>query len=315
MPTPTDPVPDDVRRWIDQQAEGERDDLARAWALAGLADAPDARPEATDDAWHSLAPLLDAPAPRPARRAPDRAPARSARWSRRAATVAVLLAVVAVAGTLAWLRPETVRAGAEVAVVALPDGSEVTLAPGSELAFRRGLAGGTRRVSLEGQGHFDVASDGRPFVVETFNARVEVLGTVFDVSAWPGAPETAVALVEGSVRLRSAAGGAVTLAPGQASRVFGGGAPTAPMPADVEAVTAWRAGGFAVVDAPLAAVAAAVAARYETAVRLGPGVDGARRLTLFLPDAASADSVLGDVTAYLDLRLSAGPGGFDLLAR
>ena len=223
-----------------------------------------------------------------------------------------LVAATALVAVVA-LRPVTVEAEGAVLEVALPDGSTATLAPGSEVSYRRGMWGGTRRVEVEGQVALEVAADGRPFVAETFNAEVEVLGTVFDVLAWPGT-ETAVALVEGSVRLRSA-GGEVVLEPGRVSRVVGEGAPTPPVPVDLEAVTAWQRGGFAVVDAPLEVVAAAVAARFGPTIGLGAGVDAGQRLTLFLPTAETADAVLADVAAYLDLRLQAGPGRYDLLAR
>ncbi|WP_420455301.1 FecR family protein [Rubrivirga sp.] len=330
--------PPDVRAWIDRQAAPDRAPLARAWAVAGLAaDAP--APDA-DAAWARLDAALDggigtsvpttSPLPlgegqgeggriaAPARRAsrpttrPNRSPIHHSRWLSRWTASVALAAVVALAVVVGG-RVE-VRAEGTVAEVALPDGSTVALAPGSEVAFRRGLWGGTRRVALDGQGLFEVASDGRPFVVETGNAEVEVLGTVFDVLSWPSTDETAVTLVEGSVRLRSA-GGAVTLDPGEVSRVAGAGAPTPPVATDVEAVTAWRRGGFSVVDAPLATVAAAVEGRFGRAVRLGAGVDPGRRLTLFLPDADSADAVLGDVAAYLDLRFSVGSDGYALLAR
>ena len=95
----------------------------------------------------------------------------------------------------------------------------------------------------------------------------------------------------------------------------GARAPTSPAPADVEAAAAWRAGGFSVVDAPLRVVAAAVEGRFGRPVALAPGVDGARRLTLYLPTAETADAVLGDVAAYLDLRLQATPDGFTLRPR
>ena len=315
-------MPPDVRRWIGRQDEAERDALARTWALAGLAGSVPAPPD-TDAAWTRLEALLDAPgpgleAPGPARasRRRDRpAAARGPVRLRRAVPVAALAAAVAaVVAVGLWLRPVTVAAGPEVAAVTLPDGSEVTLAPGARLRYRRGLRGDARRVGLDGQGYFAVDSGSRPFVVETFNAEVEVLGTAFDVLAWPGAGETAVALAEGRVRLRGG-GAEVALEPGEVSRVAGGGAPTPPVRADVEAVAAWRAGAFSVVDAPLAVVAEALEARFGRPVRLGAGVEAGRRLTLFLPSADSADAVLRDVAAYLDLRLQSGPDGYTVLPR
>lgn len=312
MSTAPPDIPTDVRRWLDRQGAADRDALAQTWALAALA-APRTPSPDTEAAWERLVARLDAP--RTARRsAPDRGPA--AIRARRALWPALALAAV-VAGAAAvglWLRPTAVAAGSAVASVALPDGSAVTLAPGSALRYRRRLGGSVRRVRVDGQALFEVARDGRPFVAETFNAEAEVLGTTFDVSAWPAAGETTVTLVEGAVRLRGRAG-AVVLAPGEASRVAGTAPPTPPGRVDVAAVTAWQTGGFAVVDAPLAAVAAAVEGRYGRPVRLGPAVDPSQRLTLFLPQAETAEAVLGDVAAYLGLRLQAGPGRYDLLTR
>ena len=299
-----DALPPDLDAWLDRQPDA--DGLRRTWALAALAEPP--APGTTDAAWSRLNVALDAP---PARGAADRpaAPSRRARWLAGAA----LLAAVAVAVGLA---PVTARADGAVAEVRLPDGSEVALAPGSEVRYRRGMWGATRRARLTGHAEFHVRADGRPFRVETFNATVGVLGTTFDVRAWPdaAAPETAVALVEGSVRLSDARGRAVVLAPGQASRVAGG-APTAPAPVDLALVAAWRAGGFAIADAPLGTVAQALQAQFGRPVRLGDRVDPGRRLTLYLPHATSAEPVLRDVAAYLDLRLQMGPEGYDLLAR
>ena len=335
------PLPPDVREWVGRQDDA--DGLARAWALAALADDPrvDAGPPPdTDAAWSRLNALLDAADPADVGRVgadpvqtglrawqrrgrpglavdrPTAGPAAPVRPFplRRAAFPAAALAALAVVALALWPRATTLTAGADALVAALPDGSEVTLAPGSELRYRRGVLGRERRASLEGQGYFDVEPSDRPFVVRTFNAEVEVLGTEFDVSAWAGAPETAVALVEGRVEVR-AGSGAVTLVPGQLTRVRGAGAPTAPVDADVGAVAAWRSGGFSVVDAPLAAVAAAVEGRYGRPVELGPGVDGDRPLTLYLPTADAADAVLGDVAAYLGFRLQVGPDRYRLLPR
>lgn len=302
-------LPPDLLAWIDRQPAGDRDGLRQTWALAGTAAPP---PPDTDAAWDRLDILLDAPthaaSARPAADRPAAHP-RRARWA--VAAVTALAAVALAVG----LRDVTVRADGAVAEVTLPDGSHIALAPGTEIRYRRGLWGDTRRVELAGQALFEIQADGRAFRVETFNATVEVLGTIFDVRAWPDAPapETAVALAEGSVRL-TAAGESVTLAPGQATRVTDG-APTAPAAINVASVTAWRGGGFSIVDAPLGTVAQALQARFGRPVRLGPGVDPGRRLTLFLPRADSAETVLRDVAAYFDLRLRLQPDGYDLLVR
>ncbi len=63
--------------------------------------------------------------------------------------------------------------------VVLPDGTNVTLAPGSSLKFRMKE---TREVKMDGKVYFDVARDeSRPFEVDADGAFVRVLGTEFMV--------------------------------------------------------------------------------------------------------------------------------------
>ena len=83
----------------------------------------------------------------------------------------------------------------------LPDDSKVWLNQGSTLYVPRGMSGRIRRVRLSGEGYFEVSKDvDRPFVVETGDFDVEVLGTKFTVSAYEGEPAAAY-LSEGCVKV------------------------------------------------------------------------------------------------------------------
>lgn len=81
----------------------------------------------------------------------------------------------------------------------LPDGSKVWLNKDSRLYYSKGLDGRKRVVRLEGEGYFDVAKDkDRPFIVESPDMDVEVLGTRFTLSAYENEP-VSVYLAQGSV--------------------------------------------------------------------------------------------------------------------
>ncbi len=69
--------------------------------------------------------------------------------------------------------------------VTLPDGSTVLLAQGGKLTRNRFNWGKRqRKISIEGEGFFDIHRDTtRPFIVETQQSRIEVLGTSFRVVA------------------------------------------------------------------------------------------------------------------------------------
>jgi ferric-dicitrate binding protein FerR (iron transport regulator) len=64
------------------------------------------------------------------------------------------------------------------------------------------FTGKEREVGLTGQAYFDVSSDrSRPFKVKIGKAVVEVLGTQFDVMAYPDDPAGKITLLKGSVKV------------------------------------------------------------------------------------------------------------------
>jgi ferric-dicitrate binding protein FerR (iron transport regulator) len=84
----------------------------------------------------------------------------------------------------------------------LPDGTKVCMNARSELKYPAIFADGHRKVTLKGEAFFEVAHEqAKPFIVETELCDVEVLGTIFNVQAYPGSGETSTILLEGQVRL------------------------------------------------------------------------------------------------------------------
>ena len=93
--------------------------------------------------------------------------------------------------------------GGEYSVV-LGDGTSVCLNSESELRYPVQFDCGERRVFLRGEGYFEVAKDPEhPFVVEVEDAKIEVLGTIFNVSGYAEEERVVTTLVEGVVRLSS----------------------------------------------------------------------------------------------------------------
>ena len=98
----------------------------------------------------------------------------------------------------------------------LEDGTVVWLNSASELEIPTFFLGDERRVRLTGEAYFEVARDeSRPFRVEAQGVTVRVLGTKFNVAAYPDEENTATTLVEGRVRLANLAGKEVELKPGE----------------------------------------------------------------------------------------------------
>jgi transmembrane sensor len=84
----------------------------------------------------------------------------------------------------------------------LPDGSMVWLNAGSRLNYEKIKQSGLREVYLTGEAFFDVVKNpARPFIIHTATIDVKVLGTSFNVKAYPGDKTTETSLIHGSVEV------------------------------------------------------------------------------------------------------------------
>lgn len=92
--------------------------------------------------------------------------------------------------------------GSKVIDIVLSDGSHVWLNSGSTLTFPAVFGGSQRKVIIEGEAYLDVAHNAaKPFVVETGNFRIQVVGTGFNVNAYEDDPLSKITLLKGSVRV------------------------------------------------------------------------------------------------------------------
>lgn len=87
--------------------------------------------------------------------------------------------------------------------VMLPDGSLVKLNAESALTFYSAYNKNDRKVDLSGEAFFDVQKSKKPFIVSTNDQRVTVLGTKFNIKAYPNELETTTKLLRGSVKVNS----------------------------------------------------------------------------------------------------------------
>ncbi|MCD6178699.1 MAG: FecR domain-containing protein [Bacteroidales bacterium] len=87
--------------------------------------------------------------------------------------------------------------------VELADGTIVHLNGNSSLVYPVEFSEETRSVKLTGEAYFDVKSDKQhPFVIETNNARIQVLGTSFNVKALNSQGDVEVMVTSGKVSLQ-----------------------------------------------------------------------------------------------------------------
>jgi transmembrane sensor len=87
----------------------------------------------------------------------------------------------------------------------LSDGTKVWLNAASSIRYPVCFGDKERRVAVVGEAYLEVAKDAaHPFIVTTRQSNITVLGTSFDVKAYPDEPADKTSLVEGLVRVSAA---------------------------------------------------------------------------------------------------------------
>ena len=134
-------------------------------------------------------------------------------------------------------------ANGETYQVRLPDGSVIWLNSASSVTYAPNLLSkGKRFVKLTGEGFFEVAKDAsHPFVVETGNQQVEVLGTHFNINSYQDEPTIETTLLEGSVKVLSD-GNQKLIRPGE--QVVNANRSLKIKEVNVEQVVDWKEGDF-----------------------------------------------------------------------
>lgn len=163
---------------------------------------------------------------------------------------------------------QTPRSG--VFQVTLSDGTVVWLNADSRLTYPIRFAE-SRQVVLQGEAYFEVAKDHhRPFQVTVLGTNgekpttVDVLGTHFNVKAYPGAGDIRTTLLEGAVRVRHGGSNKV-LKPGQQATVRNTRSDDEIQVKQVAAQEAvdWRDGFFRADDIPASELIAEIGRWYD----------------------------------------------------
>lgn len=175
--------------------------------------------------------------------------------------------------------------------VTLPDGSKVWLNSSSSIRFPTGFSQHLREVRITGEVFFEVRKDPkRPFHVQFSDETVEVLGTSFNVRAYPDEPRPKTTLVEGSVKLTHGQN-QLELRPGQQGAVRQGGRLTAEN-VDIEETIAWKNGMFYFKNASIESIMLEASRWYDIEVTY-QGAIPHRQFTGKVSRSVKIDELLG----------------------
>ncbi|PUV22711.1 FecR family protein [Sphingobacterium athyrii] len=153
--------------------------------------------------------------------------------------------------------------GGQFAVL-LSDGTKVWLNAESSISFPAIFAQRTRDVSITGEVYFEVTKNPtKPFLVHARQQTVKVLGTHFNINAYPENDAVQTSLLEGSVAV-IAGGKQVQLLPGQMSvwQENQGGLQVGRIP-DPENLLSWKEGMFCFDNNNIAEIMQVLARWYD----------------------------------------------------
>lgn len=170
-----------------------------------------------------------------------------------------------------------VPAGSRTSIM-LPDGTEVTLNAGSVLRYCRGFGIRERDVTLDGEGYFKVAKNGKiPFIVNTNDVRVRVVGTVFNVRAYNDDNYVLVSLLEGRVNLSTPSGSVMKLYPSEQALYNKETGRMEKMKSNASTACDWLDGGLTFDNVPFVDIAHRLERKYQVKIKLESERLGAER--------------------------------------
>lgn len=136
--------------------------------------------------------------------------------------------------------------GSKVLQVTLSDGTKIWLNSETTLRYPVNFTGNDRRVEITGEAYFEVAKIiHKPFKVFAGNMNVEVLGTHFNINAYPDEDFISTTLIEGKVKVADRLH-STEITPGQQANyaVSKSGNFNIEQDVDIEKVMAWKGGMF-----------------------------------------------------------------------
>jgi len=223
-----------------------------------------------------------------------------------AASIAVLVALSFVTIYFAWEKENFAEkqmlsvfsANNNAQEVILPDGSKVILNKQTTLKYPKVFRKKIRRVELSGEAVFEVTHNpNHPFIVAANNVEVEVLGTVFNVMAYPTDGMVTATLISGKVKFKyidpnTKKEQSVTLAPNHSATYYFKQNRFEVSMVDVNKVTAWEQGKLIFSDEPIESLVAKLNRWYGADIILSNDLKGKYRLTMTIDDETIDEALL-----------------------
>lgn len=241
---------------------------------------------------------------------------------------AAAAALLVVLGGYFWMdhgqRTSLVKAGAvtrdsvvstargEQREVILPDGSHIWLNSASSIRWAVPFDEKERSVELSGEAFFDVQhADKAPFLIHSGAVTTSVLGTSFDVTAYPYQKNMTVSVRSGKVKVQAGDKVLAMLEKGRQVRVS---ADTTPYQRGIDtlAIAAWRTGNLVYKDETLEDIAADLQRVFKDSIEIKNTSLKGTMITISLSKKMGIRDALEMICRTMDSRLSSKNGIFTI---
>jgi len=251
-------------------------------------------------------------------------PVRGALWRRMGRWAAVVTGVALVSGMAyyGWQQrrqqaaiamqaaPQTVDKLAYSRHITLPDSSTVVLHAGSRLEYPAVFSGSERAVILSGEAYFDIREDPtRRFVINTGRVKTTVLGTAFNIKAYPGSNEITVSVTKGKVKVEDGQQVLAVLTPDQQMVYNTMAATLTQKPVSALEQINWTQEDMVFESIPFEQIAATISKRYEVNIRFDNPALAQCPVRASFSGTESLDEVLTVLCTVRNATYTMMPGG------
>jgi ferric-dicitrate binding protein FerR (iron transport regulator) len=194
--------------------------------------------------------------------------------------------------------------------VVLPDGSHVWLNAASSIRFPASFTGNERLVELSGEAWFDVQhADQIPFLIRTGAVTTAVMGTAFDIKAYPGQRSLIVSVQRGIVKIQAGNKTLTTLIKGQQVRVQADTSFSTNV-IDTAAVAAWKQGNLIYKDELVKDIMADLQRVFKDTIVIKRAALKQETITVSFNKSSGLQQALEIICRITDARLTKQHGTF-----
>lgn len=178
--------------------------------------------------------------------------------------------------------------------VFLPDSSEIWMNAGTSFKYPKKFKGDQRTVYLDGEAYFSIRKDqSKPFVVQTGNISVKVLGTQFNVKAYPDDERIITTLTSGKVEIHTGANDPRVLKPNEQLTYNKNTLEVNITEISVDETDAWRNGQLIFSDAPLSEILQALERKFDVSISDNTTIPVSKLYTVKFLKNENLEEILG----------------------